>query len=193
MTSGTWGCSICEARKKSGRAARCSPRACWDPCGCWCGSDAWKCLPHQKSTELVGGHALRNEGRGYSADRAIHFDDAAPLCVTKALFRPFRACILAAFASQRVALGWHVLPLRGIGSRSRQGVATIRGGIAIIHPLTKEELAARVAELKAAGGDWSNDIRLSHGVWTLGNLGLPNTRLKRCIQVMTECLGGAIH
>ena len=55
--------------------------------------------------------------------------------------------------------------------------------------LTKQELVARIAEIKAAYGEWSYDIPLPHGVWTRGNQGIPHTRLKRCVQILRDVLG----
>ncbi len=55
--------------------------------------------------------------------------------------------------------------------------------------LSKQALIARIAELKAAYGEWSYDIPLPHGVWTRGNQGIPHTRLKRCVQILRNVLG----
>jgi hypothetical protein len=55
--------------------------------------------------------------------------------------------------------------------------------------LTQPALVAWIAELKAAYGEWSDDIPPPHAVWTRGNQGIPHTRLKRCVQVLRDVLG----
>ncbi len=51
---------------------------------------------------------------------------------------------------------------------------------------SKEQIQQGVDELKRKYGEWNFDIPLPFGIWTKGNLGEPQTRLKRIIQVIND-------
>jgi 2-polyprenyl-3-methyl-5-hydroxy-6-metoxy-1,4-benzoquinol methylase len=51
---------------------------------------------------------------------------------------------------------------------------------------SKAAIESQLEQLKHKFGEWSYDIPLPHGVWTKGNLGIPHTRLKRIVQVVTD-------
>jgi SAM-dependent methyltransferase len=52
--------------------------------------------------------------------------------------------------------------------------------------LTKESIQVRLDSLKKQFGDWAYDIPLPYNIWTRGNLQIPNTRLKRIVQIVND-------
>lgn len=54
---------------------------------------------------------------------------------------------------------------------------------------TKESLEEAIEELKSEYGEWTYDIPLPFGVWTRGGLGIPHTRLKRTVQIVSDLCG----
>lgn len=52
--------------------------------------------------------------------------------------------------------------------------------------IKKEEIEARLQELKSEFGDWTYDIPLPHDIWTKGKLNVPHTRLKRIVQIAQD-------
>ncbi|HEY0412880.1 MAG TPA: class I SAM-dependent methyltransferase [Allosphingosinicella sp.] len=53
----------------------------------------------------------------------------------------------------------------------------------------KAALENGLAEIARKYGDWSYDVPLPHGLWTMGNLGIPHTRLKRVVQIVADLVG----
>jgi hypothetical protein len=51
---------------------------------------------------------------------------------------------------------------------------------------SKEQIQQGLDRLKRAYGDWNFDIPLPFGIWTKGNLGIPQTRLKRTVQIVND-------
>src|SRR5689334_17072208 len=51
---------------------------------------------------------------------------------------------------------------------------------------TKEAIEDGIREIKQKFGDWSSDIPLPHGVWTNGNQKIPQTRVKRVVQIAQD-------
>lgn len=52
--------------------------------------------------------------------------------------------------------------------------------------MTRDDLEKRLAELVEKYGEWTFDIPLPHGVWTSGNRGEPQTRLRRVMQIFQD-------
>ena len=52
--------------------------------------------------------------------------------------------------------------------------------------MDEKRLRARLGELAQRHGHWLWDVPLGHGLWTGGNRGLPQTRLKRIVQVVHD-------
>jgi SAM-dependent methyltransferase len=51
---------------------------------------------------------------------------------------------------------------------------------------SKEQIQQGLDELKLRYGEWNFDIPLPYGIWTKGNLGEPQTRLRRIVQVVND-------
>jgi SAM-dependent methyltransferase len=51
---------------------------------------------------------------------------------------------------------------------------------------TKEQIQQELEELKQKYGEWNFDIPLPFGIWTKGNLGVPQTRLRRIFQIASD-------
>jgi len=51
---------------------------------------------------------------------------------------------------------------------------------------SKEQIQHGLDELNREYGEWNFDIPLPFGIWTDGNQGIPQTRLKRIVQVVTD-------
>ncbi len=51
---------------------------------------------------------------------------------------------------------------------------------------SKEEILQELEELKSKYGEWNFDIPLPFGVWTKGNEGVPQTRLRKIVQVVND-------
>ena len=51
---------------------------------------------------------------------------------------------------------------------------------------TKEQIQQELNELKLKYGEWNFDIPLPFGIWTKGNIGIPQTRLRKIVQVVND-------
>ena len=51
---------------------------------------------------------------------------------------------------------------------------------------TKEQIQQGLDELKNKYGEWNFDIPLPFGIWTKGNQGVPQTRLRKIVQVVND-------
>jgi len=51
---------------------------------------------------------------------------------------------------------------------------------------TKEQIQKELDELKLKYGEWNFDIPLPFNVWTKGNLGVPQTRLRKIVQIVND-------
>lgn len=51
---------------------------------------------------------------------------------------------------------------------------------------TREELERALERLKTQYGEWAYDIPLPFDLWTRGNLGVPHTRLRRVVQIVSD-------
>jgi SAM-dependent methyltransferase len=51
---------------------------------------------------------------------------------------------------------------------------------------SQNEIQKKLDELRYKYGEWSSDIPLPFGIWTRGDLKIPNTRLKRIMQIVSD-------
>jgi SAM-dependent methyltransferase len=51
---------------------------------------------------------------------------------------------------------------------------------------TKEQIQQELEELKLKYGEWNFDIPLPFGIWTKGNQGVPQTRLRKIVQIVND-------
>ena len=51
---------------------------------------------------------------------------------------------------------------------------------------TKEQIQNELDELKLGYGEWNFDIPLPFDIWTKGNLGEPQTRLRKIVQIVSD-------
>ena len=51
---------------------------------------------------------------------------------------------------------------------------------------TKEQIQQGIDELRQKYGEWNFDIPLPFGVWTKGNQGIPQTRLRKIVQIVSD-------
>ena len=51
---------------------------------------------------------------------------------------------------------------------------------------TKEQIQQELDELKLKYGEWNFDIPLPYGIWTNGNQGIPQTRLRKIVQIVND-------
>ena len=51
---------------------------------------------------------------------------------------------------------------------------------------TKEQIQKELDELKLKYGEWNFDIPLPFDIWTKGNQGVPQTRLRKIVQVVND-------
>lgn len=59
--------------------------------------------------------------------------------------------------------------------------------------MNKSALLEKLELIKAQHGEWSYDIPLPFGIWTKGNMGIPHTRLKRFVQIVSDITGKPIQ
>ena len=67
--------------------------------------------------------------------------------------------------------------------RSKYQTDSVRGGRIMYG---KEQIQQGLNELRGEYGEWNFDIPLPFGIWTKGNLRIPQTRLKRIVQVVRD-------